>query len=115
MSEAKFTKGEWKVIKSGESFLDGGLLVSATSKSEDKSSFYFENEILIAATTNDDKEAVANAHLIAAGPEMYKEIEGDIKNLKSLLMGIDPSSLESAAIEKKISRKKKLLAKARGE
>lgn len=115
MSEAKFTNGEWKVIESGDAFVDDGLLVTVTSQSKDKPNLYFEHEIIIAGTSDGYKEAVANAHLTAAAPEMYKEIEGDIKNLKSLLMGIDPSSLESAAIEKRISRKKKLLAKARGE
>lgn len=110
MSEAKFTKGDWSV----SSVTVNGERVE-NSWSVSVGGFLLANVRSGATFGVVDEMQKANAYLIAAAPEMYKEIEDDIKNLKSLLMGIDPSSLESAAIEKKISRKKKLLAKARGE
>ena len=58
---------------------------------------------------------IANAYLIAAAPKMYAEIERDIQNLYQSLCDIDSSSLQYAAVEKKIERKQKLLAEARGE
>lgn len=109
MSKAKFTKREWAVITEPESehYLTtvdcGGVMqLNVITSATD-------------ITFAESFERRANAHLIVAAPDMYKEIEDDIKNLKSLLMGVDPSSLESAAIEKKIHRKQKLLVKARGE
>jgi len=104
MSEAKFTKGEWV------SYI--GACDTQEIRVDDYVVIGWQGFDGVAIC---EDEKAANAHLIAAAPEMYKEIEDDVKNLKSLLMGFDPSSLESAAIEKKISRKKKLLAKARGE
>ena len=58
---------------------------------------------------------IANAHLIATAPKMYAEIEQDIQNLYQYLCDIDSNSLQYAAVEKKIERKQKLLAEARGE
>ena len=63
----------------------------------------------------DDVETKEDANLIAAAPKMYAEIERDIQNLYQSLCDIDSSSLQYAAVEKKIERKQKLLAEARGE
>ncbi|AUR92548.1 hypothetical protein NVP1173O_72 [Vibrio phage 1.173.O._10N.261.55.A11] len=81
MSEAKFTKGEWEVeIGCSQAFV----------ATENK--FIHESNVDIA--TGNRNERIANAHLIAAAPEMYEFIETH--------MGGHPEAEE-------------ILAKARGE
>ena len=101
MSEAKFTKGEW-VVSDNEYYLDIHVV--------DDEGYYLDQVCM--GVSYDSR---GNAPLIAAAPEMYKEIESDIANLNSLLMDMDPYTLEASATERKIKRKTKLLAKARGE
>lgn len=63
----------------------------------------------------DCEESEANAHLIAAAPDMYKEIKQDIKwleRMKSLFV-IGSTGFRSCCL--RIETKKELLAKARGE
>ena len=60
VSKEKFTKGEWKA---------NGALISC------KGYGYIAKALNIYIIRN---ERLANAHLIAAAPEMYKEIEKDI-------------------------------------
>lgn len=66
MSEEKFTKGEWFVMKN----VAGSLEVETTS-----------NEYLCISIATDDADCtngpitLANAHLIAAAPEMYKLLQ----------------------------------------
>lgn len=86
MSEAKFTKGEWKISSDGLSVgVDGFKVARAFSGSATP---------YVMQTTN-------NAHLIASAPEMYKA-----------LIRVQQEGGLSVARHKSIS---KLLAKARGE
>ncbi|CAM0013761.1 hypothetical protein VPHK373_0076 [Vibrio phage K373] len=85
MSEAKFTKGPWVARGKTPSRIYG-------MQRKDK-------EVIVAATGSVINEAGANAHLIAAAPEMYE-----------LLEFISENPSETNVIEIR-----KLLAKARGE
>lgn len=90
MSETKFTKGEWHVQDYNE--IDGTIRVNQGN--------------IVITYANHTEESEANAHLIAAAPEMYAMLEGLLKNL---LKGEECDVFEKdASIES-------LLAKARGE
>ena len=99
MSEAKFTKGEWKVHSIGSQFAVGPL-----SNADDQS-----NGMMNVATWIEkfdyftEEQSLANAHLIAAAPEMYSELEE--------LSGI----IRRMGVESASDRIDHLLAKARGE
>ena len=83
MSEVKFTKGEWKV----ERFVNNkGFEISFNDDGEVVSDYVYEE---------------ADAHLIAASPEMYAM-------LQELLDGGSLHRMDAKAISE-------LLAKARGE
>lgn len=88
MSETKFTKGEWKVSGASISCKGSGYIAKALPVYMDK------------------QERTANAHLIAAAPEMYELLELAISY-------IDGDSIEDFIYNYKDI--KKLLAKARGE
>jgi hypothetical protein len=87
MSEAKFTKGEWKILDKYQV----GINVD------------FGDGFFTVASCQVFNEAKANAHLIAAAPEMYSELD----ELSGIIrrMGVDSAS----------DRIDLLLAKARGE
>ena len=114
MSEAKFTKGPLVAVVDGSGswcvefdcgpWRDGEYLsFSTTSASNDD-----DEDICTGAT------ARANAHLIAAAPEMYKEIE---REYSALLYEIQNCiNIEKVKILKAVAeRKSRILAKARGE
>lgn len=90
MSEAKFTKGKWS------------------------SCGVFEYYPSSAVSEDEQKE---NAHLIAAAPEMYREIESEIEFLKGLMEISLTGSTKNVTdvLGEKINSKQALLAKARGE
>ena len=89
MSEAKFTKGPWDIeIGCSQAFVT----------TENK----FIHESIVDIATGNRDERVANAHLIAAAPEMYEMLEHI-----NLTLG-DEYSDELDKIEV-------ILAKARGE
>jgi hypothetical protein len=93
MSEAKFTKGDWKIS-------DGyrvGVEVS------------FGDGFFNIATCQIFNEAKANAHLIASAPEMYRVIEQIVRWQDS-----DGGELDEYMNNSNIAFKM-LLAKARGE
>lgn len=87
MLEEKFTKGEWRVTH----FANGQMRIFRYGRD------YKEPDIAITYGEND----VANAHLIAAAPEMYNFLDDLLRNHD---LGVDMDD----EIEK-------LLAKARGE
>ncbi len=80
----KFTKGPWSP--------HGGLIYAPTKG----------DDVVVAATGSNNPVSEANAHLIAAAPEMYNFIKKC-----SLAFASDYPSLRDSANE--------LLAKARGE
>ena len=96
---SNFTKGEWTLYRVNHSMtIEGEVHVVA---SEGYPSAFVPSWI-------DDKEtsieAIANAHLIAAAPEMYEMLENVLTEYKEML----GMSQEVKGIEQ-------LLAKARGE
>ena len=99
MSEAKFTKGEWGVDYDNCDHGGGEWYVIGNAKVE----FSYR------ATTEEREEAEANAHLIAAAPEMYDMITVMLEqfgNEEDCINEYDYVVIREA---------KKLLAKARGE
>ena len=97
MSDTKFTKGEWLARASESPFSHGFIYIDGGG---------FD--------VSDSPDCVANAHLIASAPDMYKEIENDIAYFECLL--IDAETLgEERAVQHKIDSKNELLKKARGE
>ncbi len=90
MSEAKFTKGEWAVdsyasIDNSVRVMQGNILISYL--------FIFD----------DAEEVNANAHLIAAAPEMYKALKSILDSPYTELQEEDFEMIE------------KTLSKAKGE
>lgn len=96
MSEVKFTKGEW--VTDGDWVTCEGNAVCMMGDSWVNYDNFREN-----------------AHLIAASPAMYKEIEDDIKWLERLAKKYVIGSYELQGVLSRIQRKRELLAKARGE
>ena len=90
MCEAKFTKGPWVARGKTPSRIYG-------MQRKDK-------EVIVAATGSVINEAGANAHLIAAAPEMYEMLEYVMKCAAMQ----DNLTIDANEISK-------LLAKARGE
>lgn len=110
MSEAKFTKGEWQLE---EADFDGEFLLTTQQRMDNS-----QVEILTIDTSylgDIGQEQKANAHLIAAAPEMYDEIECDINGLIKLLQSLDRYSNDYLFYSSELERKQQLLAKARGE
>jgi len=90
MSEAEFTKGEWIV-------LDGAFVYALNDDGVNQFDLTIQGHGDKGAS---DNELQANAHLIAAAPELYDFIEDLSQNSE------DVTQREEA---------KRLLAKARGE
>ena len=109
MSETKFTGGEWTIDHRGNIWSEGG---EGTTKICDMRDMPYQSSIYRQKTELEHK---SNANLISKAPAMYREIEKDVENLKSLLCDMNPNSLGFAATVRKIDRKTKLLTKARGE
>lgn len=99
MNKPKHTKGPWRVHFDGDGChvdFDGGRVFDTTEDTPE--------------SDNDIQELKANAHLIAAAPEMYEVIE---KVLPILVECMDPKKpVERSAIELLFSN---VLKKARGE
>lgn len=100
MSEAKFTTGEWYSYGYGVGC--GGYLVADT-KHESTDDIRTANECR------------ANASLIAAAPNMYDEIENDIKELDHELKNQELNPIARSKLQHRRNYKVQLLAKARGE
>ena len=103
MSEAKFTKGLWKVFKK-----EDGLMVVG------KVGIIEGGDSIVVADCNDwlFKEKQHNAHLIAAAPEMYdfiKKVFDIQKNHCGYAMELHMAMIKLA------EESEQLLAKARGE
>lgn len=118
MSEAKFTKGDWVAIAPSERhIMECGTDITTYEVNCNDRSVY--GSVFLDSHGYDLEEAVANAYLIAAAPEMYKEIW---REYSALLWEIQNFICEDEAGEKKLrklkvaaDRKAKILAKARGD
>lgn len=90
MSEAKFTKGEWRV--------EYGCIFTDDYINDDCE----DNLIADCMFTQESEEELANAHLMAAAPDMYGA-------LLLAMESIDPNNKEA------LDTCNAVLAKARGE
>lgn len=116
-SKAKFTKGSWVGFNNGK-WADCG----AWSVDNDEASSYSNVAVnvgdvticLVVSDSWNDEEMESNAHLIAAAPDMYAEIERDINILNRVIEKVE-SKEDKYLIKSWIDRKAALLAKARGE
>jgi hypothetical protein len=97
MDETKFTKGEWRVID-----LSHGLVVSC--KGIDIAD--------IGTWKSHEKESEANAHLIAAAPDLYAALEQFIS--ECTLQYTDGRRTTAPAYDT-VEKAAQALAKARGE
>jgi hypothetical protein len=103
--KTKFTSGEWYVYERG---IDCGVGVGCSGIRICELSLLSDDVIT-------KEENTANANLIAAAPDMYAEIESDIKDLEDRLLDISTLSGDYDLIHGRIIHKKTLLAKAGGE
>ena len=94
-TETKFTKGEWRINDDID-----GLSVAFNDDGELITDYVYE---------------LADAHLIVAAPNMYEEIEQDIRDLKDFLVTLKENSHDYIYYTSKLTRKEQLLAQARGE
>jgi hypothetical protein len=107
MSEHKFTKGEWSAFKDGKWSDCGNWSVDNYSASTHANVAVNVGDITICLVVSegwDDTELEANAHLIAAAPEMYALLE----------KLVNPDNCRKDIIHI-IGNAESLLARARGE
>ncbi len=118
MSETKFTKGEWVIMET-----NFGEFITSTDR--------LENSMVEICKIDTDydgyigAEQSANAHLIAAAPEMYETIDKLSTELlhmiraenARLLQSVNSTDLDGPDYldEESVYLARKLLAKARGE
>lgn len=106
----KFTKGEWIVYDKTMlwgNIRDDELIIGMDSYNKDYADHYCSHKLII---DSNDEESRANAHLIAAAPEMYRELEVARDMLNNLFKNIGSLGCRSEA-----NRIDLLLAEARGE
>lgn len=110
MSEAKFTKGEWVINKDCWVGCSWGI---------DMGSHHCAATVVTCFEGGGDDQLTrskleSNAHLIAAAPEMYEEIENEIEFLRELRSEAHTPYM-AELFDNRIADKVNLLAKARGE
>lgn len=111
MSEAKFTPGPWVLI---EGQFDSEVEVTTETRQQNSKGEICGMDIYFDGSHG--VEQPANAHLIAAAPEMYESIESDVIRLEFDLAQLGHGFAHAAEeINAELNAKKKLLAKARGE
>lgn len=113
-NETKWTPGPWLVTKShdGIAIAMGSAIISPyeyTTGHLWKTDLYWGEE---------DDEDVANAHLIAAAPELYEILSMLVDNSEAVAFypsAIEQSDWGSVDFEEWAQRARAVLAKARGE
>ena len=103
----KFTKGEWKIDTSYSTMID--IHSNETSVCEIDCAIKWINDGCFVADPTDEESA--NAHLIAAAPEMYQKLK-ELSKLAAFLEGHTHVSIEMDVVKHDIDE---LLKKARGE
>ena len=99
MSNEKFTSGEWHAKVHGIGGLNIGIV-------------YINGGGFDVSGAPD---CVANAHLIASAPDMYREIQSVIIELQEVIEDYPIGCPDWVLLNSKIERKEKLLSEARGE
>lgn len=100
MSEAKFTKGRWVAAQKHSSKVGLPVVASPHGRSIASVTFFGLGENF----KSHDDESYANAHLIAAAPELYEALKD--------ILGIIPPDYEESPM---VAFAKAALTKARGE
>jgi len=115
MSEAKFTPGPWYSFDNKS--LNGTYWIGP-------SSFFSIAEVRNGAEDEEyggDKAELANAHLIAAAPDLYEALEIAVANLRCATVCSDADEDDEEAIQlrdawkRDIDRCREALSRARGE
>ena len=119
MTDTKFTKGEWKLIAENKN-----SSICSTSSGH----FHIETDDthkFISIQNEHKEESEANAHLIAAAPDMYKMIESLTKELELAITSINVSIMKGVTQQtetqpdlwdmESLHEAQLLLSKARGE
>lgn len=104
MSEPKFTKGPWRVIKHNDAY-DEPILPGSdwTVEAANGQAVCYEGEYVL--------EADANAHLIAAAPELYDAASAALQAIREHIEQGAPTA-RWGVVQFKLNN---ALAKARGE
>lgn len=103
MSEAKFTKGEWFIEKDAN-WNDDYWAISVKRNYDDSIHHCFAEVVYKMEHEDSNPELEANAHLIAAAPEMYAMLEKVLTEYKEMF-----------GMSQEVKDIEQLLAKARGE
>ncbi|MFT8896306.1 MAG: hypothetical protein ABF968_05005 [Acetobacter sp.] len=117
MSETKFTPGPWIAFKGA------GWCISRPNARMAHMVGMRAHFSMVSAENDDEKEAQANAHLIAAAPDLYEALKGLIKILSDRGVELDCMSSPTPLIkllnteeeEAVVEMANSALAKARGE
>ena len=98
----QFTKGPWELFLTGD---ERGIYIGLDL-------FGLSSKVVTTVDCDDlpKAEAQANAHLIAAAPELYEALKGASELINRILKGDDWGAIEEYYIEAMDA-----LAKARGE
>ncbi|MBQ7396070.1 MAG: hypothetical protein IJW08_05995 [Lentisphaeria bacterium] len=109
MSKEKFTPGEWGIFGSGEH----GFVYITDNPQKDIQ----DKHIICQVQTNTKHSTIANAHLLAASPKMYKKLEEIYNAFFTLSFRALQSENEKGAnwFMKKAMEIEKILREARGE
>ena len=109
MNEAKFTKGSWSLTDHRKQSRKGDIEVFAGR--------HLVSDLCAWGSDDEAQEIAANAHLIAAAPEMYEEIKAFHKLVvEASETGFDINNGDWAdKLFSSQGNRYRLLAKARGE
>ena len=112
----KFTKGEWSVseLEDNVDYIRvRGTVPGARFKIANVIDVNHHLECNTHVYAKEKQQAIANAHLIAAAPDMYKELEESLETFKAIHRR--SSSYGSAQSIIRIIRIEIILKKAKGE
>ena len=113
MSETKFTKGEWFIEKDA-SWNNDCWAISVKRDCDDSIHHCFAEVTCKMEYEDHNEELEANAYLIACSPELYGDIEKDLKFLDAVLGELTVGSPIYFSVLSRIEVKNTLLAKAKG-
>ena len=113
MTEAKFTPGPWDISKVGYIHKNGVMHPLSVDESRLEGESWIAMRKRLAPEFGErEAEAEANAHLIAAAPELYEALE-NLSGLFGTLITYD--SDKHKAIADDVQAARAALAKARGD
>ena len=120
MSEPKFTKGPWALLSPWKTIITiepdkhkaRGMAVDPVADMREYATIIADTEHSSHRVSKETQQA--NAHLIAAAPEMYDALEEDADTICVLCKRLNPQH-ENCTSCVDMDRRRFLLAKARGE